>query len=1049
VWETVAAKAATTVARTVAQALVAKRPGAGLVARPARPGLQGRTPARLGETEVGRLAGTLARRLAAACADGAYGTLPAYERQAALDAVRDTFAGAGELGARELFAADLDADALLARLREHRPPAALSDAGEALYADLLRLCCLHVVEFTTTLPGFGARADVELVRRSGEAARSLADIRERLGPASGALAFEERYADYVAEAHSRIELFGLTTRTRSEWPLETAYISLGVSAERAVPGFGLPRTAPAVVKVEQAFADADRTLLRGPAGSGKSTLVQWLAVNAARRTFDGPLADLNRCVPFVLRLRSLAARAADALPLPADFLAAAGVPLHGSEPAGWAERLLTEGRALVLVDGVDEVPEPLRRRTHAWLRSLTTAFPKARYVVTTRPSAVPEDWLARQGFTAHALLPMERHDVAAFVAHWHAAARAECADPAEAELLDRYERSLAETVSTRRDLARLATNPLMCALLCALHRDRRTHLPRARKELYDAALDMLLVRRDTEREVSGVEGVYLTREEQTLLLQRLAYWLIRNGQAETSRGEALEMLTDWLKAMPQLSGDPERIFRHLLNRTGLLREPAPDTVDFVHRTFQDYLGARAAVAAKDFGLLVARAHDDQWDDVVRMAVGHARPDERARLLRGLLRRADRAKRYRHRLVLLAAACLDHTPELDPAVREEIERRTSELLPPASYEEAEELARVGPLVLELLPGPEGLDEECAAATVRTAALVGGDAGLAVIRRAREDGRQMVGTALGDAWSQFPAQEYADAVLKHASLERIMLSVRTHEQARILPQLPYITNYHIESGFDLIRDVDLVRDATRMTFTHSVGLTDLAPLRALRKLTFLCLKDQLGVTDLSPLAQTPITELYLYGLPTGADLTPLEGMPKLTDLVLDFPAPGGTLEALPLPEHATGLGLLHAAAGTDLAGIDRWPGLTWLLLTGQRQYAQIQSVRALPLLKVLQLHHLEQPELRQLVPLRDLAQLWFSECPSLNRIGVLALLPSLKTIALTDCGTDRPVDLAPLAEADHLTIRVFGDTSVVGTEHFPPQRLITLPRRRRPS
>jgi predicted NACHT family NTPase len=159
-------------------------------------------------------------------------------------------------------------------------------------------------------------------------------------------------------------------------------------------------------------------------------------------------------------------------------------------------------------------------------------------------------------------------------------------------------------VNTRRDLGRLATNPLMCALLCALNRDRRMQLPRARKELYDAALDMLLVRRDTEREIVGVEGVDLTREEQAALLQRLAYWLIRNGQVEAERAEAVEMVAEWLAAMPQVQGSAQEVFAHLLIRSGLLREPAPGAVDFVHRTFQDYLGVKAAVEARDFGVLV-------------------------------------------------------------------------------------------------------------------------------------------------------------------------------------------------------------------------------------------------------------------------------------------------------------------------------------------------------------------------------------------------------------------------------------------------------------
>ena len=58
-----------------------------------------------------------------------------------------------------------------------------------------------------------------------------------------------------------------------------------------------------------------------------------------------------------------------------------------------------------------------------------------------------------------------------------------------------------------------------------------------------------------------------------------------------------------------------------MERSGLLREPAAGRVDFVHRTFQEYLAAKAAVDNDEIGLLVTNAHDDQWREVVVMAAG--------------------------------------------------------------------------------------------------------------------------------------------------------------------------------------------------------------------------------------------------------------------------------------------------------------------------------------------------------------------------------------------------------------------------------------------
>ncbi|WP_399476870.1 hypothetical protein [Streptomyces sp. TRM68367] len=93
---------------------------------------------------------------------------------------------------------------------------------------------------------------------------------------------------------------------------------------------------------------------------------------------------------------------------------------------------------------------------------------------------------------------MGQADAAAFIARWHTAARSDAPDP---DRLDTYERSLLDAVGTKPDLGRLATNPLMCGLICALHRDRRGYLPHGRQELYDAALSMLLARRDDQRDM--------------------------------------------------------------------------------------------------------------------------------------------------------------------------------------------------------------------------------------------------------------------------------------------------------------------------------------------------------------------------------------------------------------------------------------------------------------------------------------------------------------------------------------------------------------------
>ncbi|MFK0256942.1 NACHT domain-containing protein [Streptomyces sp. NPDC090445] len=1024
--ETAVLRAASTAAGLLWKARLGQVPGAGLTDRAVRPAPRWRRPAELGEPELRRLAEQLADRLGAAAS-----RLPEHERLAALDAVADAFAGPGRLDADALFAADLDPAELAARLPVP-PGAGLSPAAEAVCRDLIRLACVHAVEYLTTLPSFGARAEVELVRRTGALQRTVDRLADRADGA--AHAFEERYARYVADTHGRLRLFGLTTgRRQEEWPLDLAYISLAVSGEQQPMLPGEPGVHRTTVKAEQALAAEDRVLLRGPAGSGKSTLVQWLALNAARQS-GGPW--WSTCVPFVLRLRAFTT--AENLPLPEEFLKASGVPL--SAPPGWVEDLMLSGRALVLVDGVDEVPQRLRSRTEAWLRSLVSAFPKARYVVTTRPSAVPEDWLAGQGFVPHALLPMEREDVGAFIAHWHTAARAETGPAGED--LDTYEAALREAVSARRDLGRLATNPLMCALLCALNRDRRMQLPRARKELYDAALDMLLVRRDTEREIAGVEGVDLTRDEQIVLLQRFAYWLIRNGQVEAGRDEAVELMEEWLEGMPQVreQADAEQVFAHLLIRSGLLREPVPGSVDFVHRTFQDYLGAKAAVESRDFGVLVKNAHDDTWDDVVRMAVGHARPDERTRILRGLLKRADKVKGARSRLVLLAAACLEHAPELDPTLRRDIQTRTAELLPPRTPEQAEELAKAGELVLELLPTPtDDPGEPEAAATIRTAALVGGERAVAVIRRFREDVRPKVVTELDSSWGQFKAGEYAEAILAGASLGKGVLTLRTQSQLDCLAALPQFDRLRLYGIQRVPPEVAARRGLKMLYVLDSPELTDLGPLADRRELEHIGLTNCTALSDLGPLGELPLKNLFTFGSHR-VGLGVLERLSELFSLGLATTGGHRSVGELPGRQQLTSLWLYEGAEDLSLDGLERWPGLLYLSLAGSRQAEELRAMARLPDLTSFQLLHHHAFDAEDLLRFPGLTNLFFADCRFATGVAALKELTGLTTLSFSACGT---VDLTPLAQLPELTVHVYRDTNVRGAELFPPERIKVFP------
>ncbi|WP_237537591.1 NACHT domain-containing protein [Streptomyces sp. SID2999] len=475
-------------------------PGAGLVPKPVRLGGRvslGGEKRQLGERELRRLATHLVEEALATPGEPPFAH---DEGTAVTEALTRRLLALGEIGMDAVQSAGLDERELAGQLVQVEPKFdGLSADADLFLERATGWACGQIIEFFSRRSTFVARTVVEQSRAQARTAAGVEELLVRTRrPDTLDRDFETSYLSHLAKKHGRLTIYGIDlTNSPGRWPLDAAYLSLEAVRHDSEPlgsAFGTAPAKPVRVPADEALAGHDRVLLRGVAGSGKTTLVQWLAVSAA--------SGATGRVPFVLPLRTLT-RHGEQLPSPARFLTAVGCPLDGAQPKGWEDRVLASGRALVLIDGLDEVPERERERARGWLRDLTDAYPGNHWLLTSRPSAVDDEWLADEGFTELVLAAMSPSDVASFIHRWHGAASAGV--PEEDELLASYCAQLLDAVRTKPDLGRLATNPLMCGLICALHRDRRGYLPHGRKELYESALSMLLTRRDRERDMAVPE----------------------------------------------------------------------------------------------------------------------------------------------------------------------------------------------------------------------------------------------------------------------------------------------------------------------------------------------------------------------------------------------------------------------------------------------------------------------------------------------------------------------------------------------------------------
>ena len=882
-------------------------------------------------------------------------------REAVVDAVCDTFAAA-DLSDETLLAANAQPAELIRRItRAVRAPVGLSEAETSLYERLFTECVEYYVRIVRSLPVFEERAAAELLVRTATLGGEVARIVERLPDRSlfapdgtdQDTAFRRRYLELVSESLDEVELFRRASdRAAAQVRLSVAYVSL-----RATGDDGLrrrtPRSLPRLradmsdweeaggessgMRVEAALRGSSRVLLRGEAGSGKTTLLRWLAVTAARGAFTGELTDWNGLTPVFVKLREYSGRT---LPTPEAMLDGAAAPLTGIVPRGWVERQLDSGRALLLIDGVDELLDRERRAVRDWLGRLLSTYGAVRVVVTSRPAAAGADWLRRENFAALHLERMTPPDLAAFVRQWHQAVR-ELGDelPCALDELPQYEQSLLTSLKDRAHLQSLAGTPLLAAMLCAMHLNRGRQLPRDRMELYRSALHTLVHDRDADRNVPSAVDSALSLGDKLVLLRDLAWRLSDNNRSEIALEQASVHVGAKLRGMRHLDAlDGEQVLRQLRDRSGLPRSPAQGRLDFVHRTFQEYLAAQEAAEEDRMGNLVGRAHLDQWRETIVMAAGHANARQREELIGGILDRAEKEPRHGRVMRLVAASCQETLPSVSEGLAGRLEAAVAQLLPARRRTDPPALAAVGPSLLRNLPPScAELTEKSAVQTVRTAALIGGEEALKVLEAYRGDTREGVIDALIDAWAYFDAVTYAERVLAELPLAGHALTLTHSGQLDPATRLPNVRELSIRYPFS---DFAALEGMTTLRSLHTYSLRGspgLAALRAHPRLFNLTLWGDASVREVEVLGElreldsltvsancvsdlreiTPAADLVFLGLPEitpDVDLTPLAEFHKVVYLQLL----AGDVTCL--PAHVDALHALEKLQTLDLHAID---------------------------------------------------------------------------------------------------------------------------------
>lgn len=660
----------------------------------------------------------------------------------------------------------IDVTALAERM-SHYVGVPLKDAPQAWpnQIDPLRFISTFVEELKST---FGANADGGLIwislkiteqhshilhihRAVDEINENVALIANSAPQKRDVTEFEELYLKHLNKRFEKVTTPGARELHGVTQSLSIAYISLNL--KRGAGGDAL--------RAEQFLSQNPMVAIRGPAGSGKTTLLSWIVTQCAQQigvqNADNPWKGL---IPFFVPLRKVARL--ESGPPSVEKLVEYSVDEKvwtRPMPTAWLDGVLRSQRAIVMIDGVDELPASRRASFWTWLQSLLSEYPGNRIIVTSRalpgsatPGILTEQWNPPAAFVEAQLQDMSNADVTQFVHHWHDAVDSSKLDQAEkSSLLEaRQKLPLKLEDPANRRIRELCNTPLLCAMVCVLHWREEGYLPRYRVELYDKCCEMLIEARDLKREIAPPTGplASLSKNDKEMVLQRLAIEMMHNRQdgdiisdetyrIEISREKAIKWIGPKIASFQHplaREASAEQILDFLVERTGLLREPATDLIDFPHRTFQEYLAACAAGADSQEDMLAKKVDDDQWHETIMLAAGTTTGGVAfgRNLIEALINRGERHKSPRRRqqhirktCFALALGCLENLKQQEPILRERVLSNLGELVPPRNDVDAGILSVAGDAAVPYLAYANFKDENTAtvAACARSLRLIG--------------------------------------------------------------------------------------------------------------------------------------------------------------------------------------------------------------------------------------------------------------------------------------------------------------------------------------
>ena len=353
--------------------------------------------------------------------------------------------------------------------------------------------------------------------------------------------------------------------------------------------------------------DKQYLMVLGGPGAGKSTFVRKMGLEALK----GKKGNFKHaCIPVFIELKRFASRNINIETFIAEEFRTCGFP----SPDKFTAKALEEGKLLILLDGLDEVPTKNLTEAISQIQNFVDEYDQNRFIASCRTAAY------RSGFRRFSDVSMADFDddqIQQFISNWfHSDADTQAKTGEKCwELLQKPEHEAAKE---------LAHTPLLLTFLCLVY-DRSQSFPDNRSVLYRKALRILLEEWASEKRILRDEiyqGLHTELEE--ILLSEIAYTGFESDrlffQERDIVGQIKTFLASNLNAPQHLDG--ESVLDAIAIQQGILVERAENVFSFSHLTLQEYLTAQYIDDHRQVDKLVTEHLTDQrWKEVFLLVAG--------------------------------------------------------------------------------------------------------------------------------------------------------------------------------------------------------------------------------------------------------------------------------------------------------------------------------------------------------------------------------------------------------------------------------------------